>query len=171
MAVSNLFPPGWGQLRVYLAGAIEAAPDSGTVWRGAIAQFLRSELGWDVFDPSQHEQDFLSEEEKANFREWKSTDIKRFRPVIKKIIDRDLHQLLNTCDAVICLWDEYVIPGGGTHGELTLAYEHQLPVYLVLGMPLEKVSSWIIGCTTEVFASFSDLEQYLTFSYLQKNDE
>ncbi len=81
---------------------------------------------------------------------------------MKKIIDRDLYQLLQKCDAVICLWDEHVIQGAGTHGELTLAYEHQLPVYLVLGMPLEKVSSWIVGCTTEIFQNFEELKQYLS---------
>ena len=158
-------------MKVYLAGAIEAAPDGGKAWRKAVTQFLKGELNWEVFDPSQHEQDFLTQVEKDNFRKWKHTDIKRFRPVIKKIIDRDLNQLLNNCDAVICLWDDYVIPGGGTHGELTLAYEHRLPVYLILGMPLEKVSSWIIGCTTEVFPGFAEMKQYLTSSRAKKNDE
>jgi len=148
-------------LKIYLAGAIEAAPDDGKAWRAEIGQFLKSEFSMDVFDPSQHEQDFLTSEEKNNFRQWKSIDIKRFRPVIKKIIDRDLEQLLEKCDAVICLWDEHVIQGGGTHGELTLAYEHKMPVYLVLGMPLEKVSSWIVGCTTEIFSSFEEMKQFL----------
>ena len=151
-------------MKIYLAGAIEAAPDDGATWRKEITEFLDAKLGWDVFDPSQHEQDFLTETEKANFRQWKSTDINKFRPVIKKIIDRDLHQLLQECDAVICLWDDYVIQGGGTHGELTLAYEHNMPVYLVLGMPVEKVSSWIIGCTTQVFEKFDDLQDYLVAS-------
>jgi len=149
-------------LKIYLAGAIEAAPDDGKAWRRDIAQFLDTEFSIEVFDPSQHEQDFLTEEEKDNFRKWKSTDIKRFMPVIKKIIDRDLEQLLEKCDAVICLWDEYVIPGGGTHGELTLAYEHKMPVYLILGMPLEKVASWIVGCTTEIFSNFEEMKQYFT---------
>ena len=148
-------------MKIYLAGAIEAAPDDGKAWRAEITRFLDSELSIAVFDPSQHEQDFLTAEEKINFRQWKSVDINRFRPVIKKIIDRDLEQLLEKCDAVICLWDEHVILGGGTHGELTLAYEHKLPVYLVLGMPLENVSSWIVGCTTEIFSSFEELKQFL----------
>jgi hypothetical protein len=156
-------------LKVYLAGAIEAAPDGGTGWRREVTEFLTSEIGWDVFDPSLHEQDFLTEEEKTNFREWKVTDTQRFMGVIKKIIDRDVHQLLKKCEAVICLWDEHVIQGGGTHGELTLAYEHNLPVYLVLGMPLEKVSSWIVGCTTEVFQNFDDLKQYLASEHSKNN--
>jgi len=59
-------------LKIYLAGAIEAAPDDGKAWRRDIAQFLDSELGIEVFDPSQHEQDFLTLEEKDNFRQWKS---------------------------------------------------------------------------------------------------
>lgn len=148
-------------MKIYLAGAIEAAPDDGKAWRAEMSQFLANELGWDVFDPSQHEQDFLSDEEKANFRGWKTTDINRFRPVIKKIIDRDLHQLLKKCQGVIVLWDKYVLPGGGTHGELTLSYVHGHPVYMVLGMPIEEVSSWIVGCTTEIFEDFDSLKTYL----------
>lgn len=148
-------------MRVYLAGAIEAAPDDGKAWRKDLTHFLDEELSWEVFDPSLHEQDFLTEEEKAHFRKWKSTDINRFRAVIEKIIDRDLHQLLERCDSVICLWDEFVMQGAGTHGELTLAYEHKMPVYLVLGMPIDKVPSWIIGCSSEVFQNFEDLKQYL----------
>ncbi len=158
-------------MKIYLAGAIEAAPDDGKTWRKDITQFLDSELNIAVFDPSQHEQDFLSKEEIENFRKWKSVDTKRFRPVIKKIIDRDLRQLLEKCDAVICLWDEYVIHGGGTHGELTLAYEHKMPVYLVLGMPLENVASWIVGCTTEVFSSFEEMKQYFREKGFNNNNE
>jgi hypothetical protein len=69
------------------------------------------------------------------------------------------------------LWDEYVIQGGGTHGELTLAYQHKLPVYLVLGMPLEKVSSWIVGCTTEIFSNFEEMKQYLIKNGFNNNIE
>jgi hypothetical protein len=158
-------------LKIYLAGAIEAAPDDGKAWRADISQFLKHELNIDSFDPSQHEQDFLTSAEKNNFRQWKSTDINKFRPVIKKIIDRDLEQLLEKCHAVICLWDDHVIHGGGTHGELTLAYEHKMPVYLVLGMPLEKVSSWIVGCTTEIFLNFEELKQYLLKNGFKNNVE
>ena len=148
-------------MKYYLAGAIEAAPDDGSTWRAEITRFLKTACGDTVFDPSQHEQDFLTAEEKQHFRAWKSQDTARFRPVIQKIIDRDLHQLLQESDAVICLWDAYVMQGGGTHGELTLAYEHEMPVYLVLGMPLEQVPSWIVGCTTELFHNFDELKAYL----------
>jgi nucleoside 2-deoxyribosyltransferase len=152
-------------MKIYLAGAIEAAPDEGKGWRAELTSFLSEQLDWEVFDPSQHEQDFLSVHEKTNFRSWKTTDINKFRSVIAKIIDRDLDQLLNQCDGVIVLWDKYVLPGGGTHGELTLAYEHKMPVYLVLGMPLAEVSSWIVGCTTELFEDFESLQKYLLGKY------
>ncbi len=33
-----------------------------------------------------------------------------------------------------------------------------VPVYLVLGMPLEKMSGWILGCATEVFYNFEELK-------------
>jgi hypothetical protein len=37
-----------------------------------------------------------------------------------------------------------------------------VPVYLVTGRPVEQISGWILGCATEIFGSFDDLEQYLS---------
>jgi hypothetical protein len=54
-----------------------------------------------------------------------------------------------------------VLGGGGTHGELTVCYEHGIPVYMVLGIPRAEVSSWILGCASEVFDSFQELREFL----------
>ena len=148
-------------MRVYLAGAIEAAPDGGKAWRRDLIPFLKQEFDAEVFDPAVNETDLLTAEEKDNFRGWKVTDYKRFSGVIKRIIDRDLDQLINHSDVAICYWDQYVLGGGGTHGEVTVCHEHGIPLYMVLGMPREDVSSWILGCATEVFNSFSELREYL----------
>jgi nucleoside 2-deoxyribosyltransferase len=148
-------------MRIYLAGAIEAAPNNGREWRRDLTPFLE-DLGAQVFDPSLKEDTFISEEEKKHFRTWKTTDYNRFKTVIRKIIDRDLDQLLNKTDLVICLWDEHVIQGGGTHGELTLAYRFGIPVYMVLGMDQSKTSSWILGCVTELFHDYESLKLKIT---------
>ena len=50
---------------------------------------------------------------------------------------------------------------GGTHGELTLAHHLEKPVHLVLQVPIEEVSSWILGCATEVHADFQALRDRL----------
>lgn len=148
-------------MRVYLAGAIEAAPDDGKVWRRELKPFLEKTLNAEVFDPAIQETDVLSPAERQNFRRWKVTDYSKFTVAIRKIIERDLTQLTTQTDLVICYWDEYVLQGAGTHGELTLAHHFGIPVYLVLGMPLEQVASWILGCADEVFDSFADLQVFL----------
>lgn len=154
---------------VYLAGAIENAPDSGKTWRSAITPFLRNELNHDLFNPCLEENHVLTPHEFRHFREWKSSDLTRFRKVVHKIIDTDLTNLIQRVNYVICLWDEYVLGGGGTPGELTTAYLHHIPVYLVAGIPVEDISSWIIGCSTKIFEDFGTLKEYLKEKYPKPN--
>ncbi len=146
---------------VYLAGAIENAPDSGRSWREEISLFLEKELNQNVFNPCLEENHVLTPHEFRNFRKWKATDLPRFRKVVHKIIETDLTTLLKRVDYIICLWDQYVLNGGGTHGELTVAYLHQIPVYMVSRIPLGEMSSWVIGCTTEIFSDFDQLKNFL----------
>lgn len=146
---------------VYLAGAIEHAPDGGRAWRENISQFLAGTLGQRVFNPCVEENHILSAEEFREFRGWRETDLSRFRQTMRKLIDTDLDTLLNKVDYVVCLWDEYVLNGGGTHGELTMAYHHNIPVYMVSKIPRGNISSWILGCTTELFEDFEQLQGFL----------
>ncbi|MCX7716910.1 MAG: hypothetical protein N2111_00705 [Candidatus Sumerlaeaceae bacterium] len=150
-----------GRKHVYLAGAIEFAPDGGRAWRRDMAAFLQDELGLPCYDPCVEEMSPLTPEERAGFRHWKSADRPRFLPVIRRIIDQDLDMLLQRTQFVVCLWDEHARGGAGTAGELTLAYRMGIPVYMVLAMPPASASSWILGCATEVFADFDALKAYL----------
>lgn len=159
--MDRLKPGGATPRHVYLAGAIEYAPDNGRQWRAEISRFLREQLNLEVFDPCERETAVMNEEERAGFRQWKSDDRARFLPVIRRIIDADLDNLLHHTDFVICLWDEHVMGGAGTAGELTLAYRAGIPVYLVTPLPLSRVSSWVLGCATQVFRDFDELRAYL----------
>ena len=80
---------------------------------------------------------------------------------VRKIIRKDLDTLRRS-DVVICLWDDHVKNGGGTHGEMTMAHELGIPVHLVLGMPQESVSSWILGCASRVHTDFETLRKALS---------
>jgi hypothetical protein len=151
---------------VYLAGAIEHAPDRGRSWREEISRFLVTELHHQIFNPSLEESHVLSPEEFKNFRSWKTTDLGRFRQVMFKIIQTDISMLINQVDYIICRWDEYVFKGGGTQGELTMAFWHRIPVYLVTDIPLQEMSSWILGCTSEVFTNLSELKKFLRRTYV-----
>ncbi|UCF63684.1 MAG: hypothetical protein JSW33_14160 [bacterium] len=152
---------------VYLAGAIEHAPDNGRHWRTEISRFLMKELHHRVFNPCLEESHILSPDEFRNFRDWKTTDISRFRQVMHKIIQTDISMLINEVDYIICLWDQYVTAGGGTQGELTMAFWHRIPVYMISQVPVQEMSSWILGCTTELFRNKSELTRFLYDKYMK----
>jgi hypothetical protein len=145
---------------VYLAGAIERAPDSGATWRRYV-QGILTDLGFTVFNPCFEEFDVLDAEEKKYFRHWKTEDPEKFQKAIRKILERDLHHLMHHTQLVVCYYDRYAMEGAGTAGELTLAYWARIPVYLVLGIPRAEVPSWILGCATRVFEDFRALEEAL----------
>jgi len=148
------------RMRFYLSGAIEYSADHGLAWRAELTPFLLA-LGHEVYDPALDVRKNLSEQEAREFRAWKTTELSRFQQTVRKIIHYDLDIVEQRCDAVICLWDDAATRGAGSHAELTAALRRGIPVYLVLGMPLERVSGWILGCTTEVFSDFEALRACL----------
>jgi len=148
----------------YLSGSIEYSPDFGKSWRAEITPFLRS-LGHDVYDPAADEKKNLSDDEVRDFRRWKTADLARFQRTVRKIIAWDLDWIEKRADYVVCYWDEPATRGAGTHGELTCAHRAGVPAYVVLGMPQERVSGWILGCADEVFNDFGELRAYLGTRY------
>jgi nucleoside 2-deoxyribosyltransferase len=153
---------------VYLCGPIEFASDGGRMWRRKLAPFLTEQLGHRVYDPAEDERKSLTEEETCNFREWKVTDVERFRRVIRKIIQFDLDLIENKADYLICHLDDSAKTGvvsGGTPAELTFAYRKDIPVYLVTSIPPDQVSGWMLGCADRVFDSVDALKKFLMERY------
>jgi hypothetical protein len=152
----------------YLSGSIEYSPDYGKSWRAELTPFLR-ELGHDVYDPALDEKKNLADDEVREFRRWKTTDLPKFQGTVRKIIAWDLDWIEHKSDYIICFWDDAAARGAGTQGELTYAHRLKIPVYLVLGAPLERVSGWILGCATEVFDNFETLKDFLARQYSSKD--
>jgi hypothetical protein len=152
----------------YLCGPIEFAQDGGRLWRRKLAPFIGEQLGHRVYDPAEDEKKNLSEEETANFREWKRTDLDRFRRVIRKIIAFDLELIENHAGYLICYWRSAGAQSGGTSAELTVAHRKGIPVYLVTPLPLEQISGWMLGCSDHVFASVEQLKEFLVLRFAQK---
>jgi nucleoside 2-deoxyribosyltransferase len=144
----------------YLCGPIEFAHDGGKLWRRKLTPFLRDTLGHRVYDPAEDERKNLTDEEAAHFREWKTSDLERFRRVVRKIIAFDLDLIEHKADYVICFWDS-AAPSGGTPAELTAAHRKGIPVYLVTTVPVEQVSGWMLGCSDQVFTSVDSLKEFL----------
>jgi hypothetical protein len=118
-------------------------------------------LGHQVYDPQLDDRKSLTEVERREFRNWKADNLPRFQKVMRKIMDYDLERLETRCDYVVAYWDEHASRGAGTQGELTLAYRRACPIYLVINMPVEQVSGWILGCASEVFTDFEQLKDFL----------
>ena len=145
---------------IYLSGAIEYAPDFGKGWRAALTPVLLA-AGHHVYDPSLDEKKNLTEEELANFRAWKRSDLPGFQQTIRKIIAYDLDLIEQRVEAVIAYWDEHAGKGAGSQAEVTFAHRLGIPVYLVLALPIEQVSGWMLGCASHVFRSVAELERFV----------
>lgn len=145
----------------YLSGPIEFAGDSGKLWRRKLAPFLEETLGHRVYDPVEDEKKNLTEEEVACFRQWKSTDLERYRRTVRKIIHFDLDMVENRATYLICVWDDPNARSGGTSAEITAALRKKIPVYLVSSLPREQVSGWMLACADEVFSSIEELKEFL----------
>jgi hypothetical protein len=148
------------RLFIYLSGSIEFAAGHGRAWRAEVTPFLR-ELGHQVYDPAADEEKNLTPEEAANFRSWKAADPGRFAGVVRKIIHWDLDLVEQRADCLICFWDENAGKGAGTQAEVTSAFRHGKPVYLVTALPRERISGWILACCTRIFHDFDELRDFM----------
>ena len=152
-------------MTAYLSGAMEYSPDQGRGWRQEVSLLLKERLGHEVFNPNEEINQILSDEEELHFREWKENDEEKFKTIMNRIIDRDLRHLTEKSDYVICKWNEYAVKGGGTHGEITVAYYHKIPVFLLSEIPRNRISSWILGCSENIFFDVESLLLELEIRY------
>ena len=149
----------------YLSGGMENAQDEGKKWRDKLTVWLKDNLEHDVIDPVLESEKKIIELDAENYRSWKSTDPKKFKKFIRLLINQDLKNVIAEVDYLIVLWDESILYGGGTHGEVTMAYWVDRPVFLVNKLPDEKLSAWISSCSTKVFNSFDELKLELLKLY------
>jgi hypothetical protein len=145
----------------YLSGAMEYADDEGEGWRKNITEWLTSNLDHSVINPVEESRLIISNTDSHDYRNWKETDLVRYKNFINKFVMRDIEAVTKEANYIICLWNKEVFKGAGTHGEVTLAFEHSIPVYVVNQIPLTDLSGWIIACSTEIFENFEELKLFL----------
>mgnify|MGYP003316044636 CR=1 FL=1 len=146
-------------MKAYLSGGMENAPELGRAWRDEMTAWLNNQLGHTVFNPVEIQNETLTAEEVENFRSWRFNQRAKFKLTVRKLIKRDLDAIDNEIDYVICNWDETVLKGGGTHGEVTMAYWLEKPEYQVNNLPINDISSWIFSCSDEIFDNFESLKK------------
>ncbi len=149
-------------LRVYLSGGMEYATDEGRDWRSTLQEWLERELCCSVFNPNlESARFFASHYPSVNFRKLKTEDPALFKTIVSGLVDLDCAEIAVRTDFVICYGDESAMRGAGTKGELTMARFFKKPVYMVTAIPREEIPGWVLGCSTELFGSFEELEKYL----------
>ena len=145
----------------YLSGPIENALNDGADWRIEMTKWLKENLTHNVFDPVKETKSILKNMSKNSFRSMKLNNPKDYRLLMREIIELDLNAVINKTDYLIVNWNENVLKGGGTHGEVTIAYYFNKPIYIVNTIPLNRMSSWIFGCADKIFVDFNDLKKFL----------
>ena len=148
----------------YLSGAMENAVNDGAAWREELTVWLSFELNHNVLDPVVLSASLAKKNGIKDYRILRENKPKIFLSLIQKMIDQDLEAVEN-CDYIICLWNEEVLKGAGTHGEVTYAYKINKPVYLLNMLPESQLSSWILGCSSKIFQNIDQLKQYLKKKY------
>ena len=149
----------------YLSGPIENAENDGADWRKSLTPWIKNTLSHKVFNPVIATRDITKGLTSSEFRNMKRSNPDKYKKLIRKIINIDIEAVVNNSDYLIVNWDKSVFRGGGTHGEITLAYFLKKPIYLVNNVPFDDLSSWIFSCSTEVFDSFEDLKTHLIKEY------
>ena len=147
----------------YLSGGMENAIDEGADWRRMMRSWLKENLNHDVFDPVIESQKIIMKNDAKDFRTLKKSDPEKFREIFRKLIHQDLKTIIENADYLIVLWDHSVINGGGTHGEVTMAYWENKPIFLVNKLP--DLSAWISSCSSKTYDSFGSLKKDLLKIY------
>jgi len=149
----------------YLSGAMEFADDEGASWRNEITIWLNETINHQSIDPVIESAKIVKENNAENYRSWKVADANKYARFIQLCIKNDLEIVREKADYLICLWDENVIKGAGTHAEITFAYDLKKPVYLINKLSPKDLSGWIMACSSEIFSNFDDLKDFLIKKY------
>ena len=152
-------------MKAYLSGPIENAENDGASWRHDMTLWLKNNLNHKVFNPVIETKSIIGNLNSSNFRAMKKTDPIKYKNIIREIIKLDLEAVINDSDYLIVKWDKSVLKGGGTHGEVTMAYWIKKPIFIVNSLPIDDMSSWIFSCSDFIFNDFKSLKKKLTQLY------
>lgn len=190
-------------IKCYLIGAMEKTQDkdNGRGWRDRLRPELESRISSDnerlyVFDPTIMESERVGypvKEFHAKLEDWiASGNINKVCESMDKIWRgktsliqsetgrAELHHQMGDLDYVrhsnflVCLINENDKPCG-TYGEALLAYERNIPIYLIQTMALSKYNKsflgWVLGSGGEILPNQKQLLEFLDKKYKLKVKE
>ena len=147
-------------MRFYLSGGMEYKKGLGKSWRVNLTEKL-TEMGHQVFDPVVEE---LGDTEAREF-DWKerklASNLDEYRHMVRKKMFRKDIRGIQLSHAVILLYDESVQRGAGSLAEAWEAFREARPLYIITNFKREEVPGWLIGESTAIFRSPSEVLDYL----------
>ena len=149
----------------YLSGAMEYAQNEGANWRIMMKDWLKVHLFHEVIDPVIESNKLVVNYDAEDYRDWEKTNPGKFKEFFRLLIQQDLRAVIGQSDYLIVLWDKDVLKGGVTHGDVTMGYGVDKPIFLVNTLPEEDLSAWISSCAAETFAYFDELKTVLLKRY------
>ena len=149
----------------YLSGAMEYAEDEGASWRNELGIWLKKTINHKAIDPVIESAKIVKENNAENYRDWKNSDPEKYARFIQLCVKNDIEIVREKADYLICLWDQNVLKGAGTHAEITFAYDLKKPVFLINKLPLIDLSGWVMACSSKIFTNFEDLKDFLIKEY------
>lgn len=154
-------------MKFYLSGGMEYKKNLGKAWRDWLTEQLE-EHRHDAINPVKLENVEDSEARDEGFPlQTKLTMLKNegklseVRKIVRDSLFRKDMFAIQLADAIVVLYDESAQKGAGTLSEAWEAFREGVPVYLVTDFPMEDVPTWLIGETTQIFADFEELLEYV----------
>ena len=149
---------------------MEYAKNGGADWRKEITLWLITNLNHSVINPVIESKKLIKNYKEEEFRSWKQTNPEKYVEIMRRAIIKDLDAVVNKADYIICLWDENVFKGAGTHSEVTFAYYNDKPIYLINKLGINDLSGWVMSCATEIVNDFDSLKVLLKNKYHNGRD-
>jgi len=150
----------------YLSGPMEYSVSQGIRWRRWYEKRLKK-VGVKCIVPNDLEQDVLSSLE-VPLAELKLTNRERYKEIVRRFLITDLEEV-GKSDFVIVKWTGEMT--AGTPMEAIHAVLRGIPVYLITGIPLDRVPGSLLSCCTEEFHSLEALIEHLENNGLEGTEE
>ncbi len=149
-------------MKFYLSGGMEYKKDLGMTWREWLTEKLE-EHDHKPVDPVKLE----SPDESGNPIQRRLTQLKlegnltEVRKLVRNnLFPKDMYGI-QLADAMVVFYDESAQRGAGTLAEAWECFREGKPMYIITEFPLEKVPTWLIGESSELFHNFPDFLEYV----------
>jgi hypothetical protein len=150
-------------MKFYLSGGMEYKKNFGMVWREWLTIELEKHNHTPVDPVKLESPDVNGNPIQKNLTKFKlEGNLAEVRKIVREnLFPKDMYGI-QLADAMVVFYDTSVQHGAGTLAEAWECFREGKPLYLVTEFPLEKVPTWLIGESTQLFFSFEDFLAYVS---------